>query len=107
MTDQIIRGSGNVFKDLGFDNSSEYLAKADLALQIINVIEKRKLTQKQAAELIQAAQPDISKLKSGQLKGFTLDRLFSFLLKMDRNIQIRVTKPRSKSKQGVLETIAA
>lgn len=107
MTDQIIRGSGNVFEDLGFDNSLEYQAKADLALQIINVIEKRKLTQKQAAELIQAAQPDISKLKSGQLKGFTLDRLFSFLLKMDRNIQIRVTKPRSKSKQGVLETIAA
>jgi len=107
MTDNITRGSGNIFEDLGFENSSEYQTKADLALQIIKVIEKRKLTQKQAADLIEAAQPDISNLKSGQLKGFTLDRLFSFLLKLDRNIQIRVTKPRSKSKQGVLETVAA
>lgn len=107
MTEKITRGSGNIFKDLGFENPAEYKAKAELALQIVKIIEKRKLTQKQAAELIHAAQPDISKLKSGQLKGFTLDRLFSFLLKLDRNIQIRVTKPRSKSKQGLLEMVAA
>ena len=107
MIKDITRGSGNVFEDLGFENAAELQAKADMAVQIIQAIEKRKLTQKEAAKLIGAVQPDISKLKSGQLKGFTLDRLFSFLLKLDRNIQIRVTKPRSKSKQGILETITA
>lgn len=107
MKEKITRGSGNVFEDLGFDNPVEYQAKAALALQVIQIIEKRNLTQKQAAELIGAAQPDISKLKAGQLKGFTLDRLFSFLLHLDRNIEIRVSKPRGKGKRGVLETIAA
>lgn len=107
MSKKITKGSGNVFKDLGFENPSEYQAKADLALQIINIIADRKLTQKQAASLIGATQPDISKLKSGQLKGFTLDRLFSFLLRLDRSIEIRVTKPKSKSKQGILETVGA
>jgi len=105
MSEKITRGSGNVFEDLGFDNPEEYQAKADLALQIIRIIEDRALTQKEAATLIGATQPDISKLKSGQLKGFTLDRLFSFLLKLNRNIQIRVTKARGKS--GKLETVAA
>lgn len=105
MTKKITKGSGNVFKDLGFENPSEYQAKADLALQIIRNIADRKLTQKQAAKLIGATQPDISKLKGGQLKGFTLDRLFSFLLKLDLSIEIRVTKPRSKLKQGLLETV--
>lgn len=105
MSEKITRGSGNVFEDLGFDNPEEYQAKAELALQIINIIEDRSLTQKEAATLIGATQPDISKLKSGQLKGFTLDRLFSFLLRLNRNIQIRVTK--AKGKSGKLETVAA
>ena len=107
MTETITRGSDNVFEDLGFADALEHKAKADLAVQIIQVIEKRKLTQKQAAKLIGAAQPDISKLKSGHLKGFTMDRLFSFLLRLDRSIQIRVIKPRSKSKQGLLEMVGA
>lgn len=107
MTRKITRGSGNIFEDLGFENPAEYQAKAQLALQIIKIIEKRKLTQKQAAKLIGAQQPDISNLKNGRLKGFTLDRLFSFLLRLDRSIEIRVTKPRSKGKQGTLETVAA
>ncbi len=105
MSEKIKRGSGNVFEDLGFDHPEEYQAKAELALEIIKIIEKRALTQKAAAELIGAVQPDISKLKSGQLKGFTLDRLFSFLLRLNRNIQIRVSK--AKGKSGKLETVAA
>lgn len=105
MSGTITRGSGNVFEDLGFDHPEEHRVKAELALHIIKIIEERALTQKQAATLIGATQPDISKLKSGQLKSFTLDRLFSFLLRMNRNIQIRVTKARGKT--GKLETVAA
>ncbi len=105
MSEKIKRGSGNVFEDLGFDNPEEYQAKAELALEIIKIIEKRALTQKEAADLIGAVQPDISKLKSGQLKGFTLDRLFSFLLRLNMNIQIRVSK--AKGTSGKLETVAA
>ena len=105
MSETITRGSGNVFKDLGFDHPEEYQAKADLALHIIKIIDDRGLTQKEAAALIGAEQPDVSKLKNGQLKGFTLDRLFSFLLRLNRNIEIRVTKSRSKS--GKLATVAA
>ncbi len=105
MSEQIKRGSGNIFEDLSFDNPGEYQAKAELALEIIKIIATRSLTQKEAAELIGAVQPDISKLKRGQLKGFTLDRLFSFLLRLNMNIQIRVSK--AKGKSGKLETVAA
>ncbi|MBY0248837.1 MAG: helix-turn-helix domain-containing protein [Nitrospira sp.] len=105
MNEKITRGSDNIFKDLGFENPEEYQAKADLALHIIKIIESRRLTQKEAAAVIGAAQPDLSKLKHGQLTGFTLDRLFSFLLRLNRNIEIRVTKARKKS--GKLATVAA
>lgn len=105
MSKNITRGSGNIFRDLGFENPEEYQVKAELALQIIKIIEERSLTQKEAAGVIGAAQPDLSKLKNGQLTGFTLDRLFSFLLRLNRNIEIRVTKARKKS--GKLATVAA
>lgn len=105
MSEKITRGSGNVFKDLGLPHPEEYQAKADLALEIIKIIDQRGLTQKAAATLIGAAQPDISKLKKGQLNGFTIDRLCGFLLRLNRNIEIRVTK--SRSKVGKMGTVAA
>jgi hypothetical protein len=35
-------GSGNVFADLGFPNPEEHLAKAGLAMQIIEIIRQRR-----------------------------------------------------------------
>lgn len=107
MSDKIKRGSGNVFRDLEFDNPNEYQVKAELAVHIIAIINDRSLTQKQAAGIIGASQPDLSKLKNGQLTGFTLDRLFSFLLRLNRNIEIRVTKTKAKGILGKIAAIAA
>ena len=44
--------SGNVFEDLGFANSKELLAKAELARQVYLILKKRGLTQTAAAELL-------------------------------------------------------
>ncbi len=52
MPEKVKVGSGNVFKDLGYSNPDERLAKAGLARQINVVIKKRKLTQAKAAEVI-------------------------------------------------------
>ena len=81
-------GSGNVFKDLGFEKPEEELAKAELALRINKIIESRSLTQKQAAEILGVDQPKVSALKNGRLGGFSISRLFSFLLALDRDIDI-------------------
>lgn len=70
--------SGNVFSDLGLSNPEERLAKANLAIQINELIKKKKLTQKAAAELLDIDQPKISALSTGRLSGFALERLFRF-----------------------------
>ena len=41
-------GSGNVFKDLGFDRPDEELAKSDLAIQISKIIQQKGWTQKKS-----------------------------------------------------------
>ena len=92
----IIKGSGNVFADLGFPNAEEMLAKAELARQINDLIRTKKLTQIKAAKLLDIDQPKISSLYRGKLSGFSLERLFKFLTILGQDVTIKVTpKPRA------------
>lgn len=92
----------NVFADLGLPNSEEKVAKAELAMQINEIIKKKKLTQKQAAELLDIDQPKISALHSGKLAGFSLERLFKFLNMLGQQVTIKVSpKTRKNNEQNI------
>lgn len=89
--------SGNIFSDIGISNPEGYLARVNLAIEINSLIKEKKLTQKEAAKLLGVDQPKISALRKGKLTGFSLDRLFRLLNKLDQNIDIRVT-PKANTK---------
>lgn len=94
--------SGNVFADLGLSNPEERLAKAELARQINNLIDQKKLTQAAAAKLLGIDQPKISALSTGRLSGFSLERLFRFLNILGQDIIINVSpKKRTKDQSKV------
>ena len=84
-------GSGNIFKDLGFEHPEDELAKVRLASIINEIIEERGFTQDSAGKILGVNQPKISALKNGRLKGFSIERLFSFLEKLDQHIEITIT----------------
>jgi predicted XRE-type DNA-binding protein len=88
--------SGNVFADLDLPKAHDLLAKAELAARIIEEIQRRRLTQSQAATMLGIDQPKISALKQGKLSGFSIERLMRFLLLLGRDIEITV-KGRRKS----------
>lgn len=90
--------SGNIFADLGFPDAEERMAKVNLAFQINTLIKRKKLTQKQAAELLDIDQPKISALSTGKLAGFSLERLFRFLTILGQDITINIT-PKARSKK--------
>lgn len=87
-SEKIEVGSGNVFKDLGYGNHEERLAKAELARQINVVIKRRKLTQAKAAEVIGIPQPKVSLLSKGVVSGFSLGKLMTLLNRLDQDIDI-------------------
>jgi predicted XRE-type DNA-binding protein len=95
--DKVSRSSGNVFDDLGIANPEQYLAKAELAAQILKVVQQRGLTQLAAAKLLGINQPKVSALMNGRLDGFSSDRLFRFLNALGCDVQITVSRPRPKS----------
>jgi predicted XRE-type DNA-binding protein len=82
--------SGNVFADLNLPQADDLLAKAELAAKIIAEIQRRRMTQTQAAAALGIDQPKISALKQGKLSGFSIERLMRYLLLLGRDIEITV-----------------
>ena len=89
--------SGNVFADLNLPQADDLLAKAELAAKIIAEIQRRRLTQSQAAAILGIDQPKVSALKQGKLSAFSIERLMRLLLVLGRDIEITV-KGRAKSR---------
>lgn len=93
-------GSGNVFKDLGFEYPEEEQIKAELARQINAIIKKRRWKQKEASEKLNLTQPKISLLSRGRLKNFSLEKLMHILNQLDQDIDIVVKDRKSSSRKG-------
>ena len=87
--------SGNLFKDFGYANPEEAKAKWDLAFLIRSIIEKRELSQEQAADLLGIDQPKISKITRGILSDFTLERLMRYLVCLGYDIEIKAAQSKS------------
>ncbi|NEQ26983.1 MAG: XRE family transcriptional regulator [Microcoleus sp. SIO2G3] len=98
--------SGNVFADLGLENSDELLVKAELARKISTIIKTQNLTQTEAAALLGIDQPKVSALMNGKLSGFSTIRLFRFLNALGRDVEI-VVKDKSERSQAQTRVIAS
>ena len=103
----ITRGSTNVFEDLGYPDASERQAKLRLAYALNQVIEARKLSQAQAANVLRVTQPKVSALRNYKLAGFSVERLMNLLTALDQDVEIVIRrKPRSR-KAGRISVVAA
>src|SRR5579872_1497012 len=102
--EEFVRGSGNVFADLGLEDSEEELAKAQLALAIRRIIKARGLTQVEAARLLNTDQARVSELMNGKIAAMTYDRLLKFLRAMDYNVRfVFEPVPQDPERARVLE----
>lgn len=93
---EVQASSGNVFADLGLENSDELIVKAELARKISNIIANQGMTQAAAAKVLGVDQPKVSALINGKLAVFSIVRLFRFLNALGQDVEIVVkTKPLS------------
>jgi predicted XRE-type DNA-binding protein len=94
-----IESSGNVFADLEIVDAEAMLAKAELAQQIAVILQKRRLTQIQAAAVLGVDQPKVSALLCGRLSRFSLEKLLRFLLLLGTDVAITI-RPRQKNRSA-------
>lgn len=88
--------SGNVFADLGLDQSEELLARAKLLHDVSTLIQNSGLSQIEVAEKLKITQPKVSMLVGGKLAAFSKDTLIHYLFLLGCEVQIKVRKPRSQ-----------
>ncbi len=88
--------SGNVFEDLNLPNAEELLLKAQLGYEVFQIIEARKLTQAEAAKILGVKQPEISRLKNGKFNHYSVERLLTFLTRLNHDIEIRIVSVENK-----------
>lgn len=99
----IARGSGNVFADLGLDGADELQAKAQLAVALNRLLDRRKLSQADTAKILGLTQPKVSLLRRYKLDGFSVEKLITLLNALDRDVEIIVKpKPRSRARARIL-----
>ena len=98
---QVIKGSGNVFADVGLPNPEEALAKAEIARQVNLVLAGRGLTQVKAAAILGIPQPRVSDLGRGRLQKFSLEKLLGFAKRVGIDVEIRM-KPSPQPRLKVM-----
>jgi predicted XRE-type DNA-binding protein len=87
---ELVRGSGNVFRDFSIPNADAEQLRSILAAQIIKTLEERKLTVREAEGLTGIAAADFSRIRRANLGRFTIDRLMTILNRLNRQVEITV-----------------
>ena len=88
---ELIRRSGNVFRDFGSPNADAEQLRAILATQIIKTLDERELTVREAENLTGIAAADFSRIRRANLGRFTIDRLMTILNRLNRRVEVTVT----------------
>ena len=93
LVSNVIKGSSNIFEDLGFDRqeATNLKIRADLMLDLRKFIQDRNWTQTEAAEFFGETQPRISNLMNGDIDRFGIDKLVQMLSCAGMNVRVLVT----------------
>ena len=97
------QGTDNVLADLGFDDAKELSAKATLAVKLNELIDKRGLSQTEAARITGMTQPKVSQVRRYKLQNISLERLMQALVSLDQHVEI-VVRPAQGAHAGITVT---
>lgn len=100
---ELVRGSGNVFRDLGRKDADLIQAKTLLCSEIIKILDARRWTTRKAQEATGISHADFSRIRRANVGRFTLDRLMTVLVQLDQEVELTVSvRPRKNAPQSLL-----
>ena len=87
---EVVKGSGNVFRDLDQKHPDLDQFKATLAAEIIKALDREKLTVRGAQGRTGIAAADFSRIRNADLKRFTVDRLMLIINRLGSRVEVRI-----------------
>ncbi len=91
---KMVRGSGNVFLDLGFSKAEAENLKlrAELMMRITDYCKTSGMKQAHAAKTLGLTQPRLNALLKGKIQKFSLDALVNIASSAGMNVRLVVKK---------------
>jgi predicted XRE-type DNA-binding protein len=91
---KITRGSGNVFRDIGFgkDEAENLKLRAELMMRIEDYFGKSGMTQARAARALGLTTPRFNALLKGKIALFSLDALVNIATRAGLSVRLLVKK---------------
>ena len=87
---ELVRGSDNVFADLGLADAEKLKIKTGLVIEIRKAIGTHGLTQLQAAKRMGISQPKVSDMMRGDFSNLSERKLMDCLTRLGFDIEIKV-----------------
>jgi predicted XRE-type DNA-binding protein len=95
------KGTRNVLVGLGFEDAEELSAKTILAMKLNELVDRRGLSQTEAATVIGMSQPKVSLVRRYKLQNISLERLMHALVSLDQHVEIVVQPARRSQAAGI------
>lgn len=86
----LIRGSGNVYQDFGFEDADARQLKALLAAEIIKTLDKRGLSVRKAQSLTGIDAGDFSRIRNADFRRMTVERLMTVVNRLGSRIEFKM-----------------
>ncbi len=94
---EVVRGSGNVFRDLGHKSADVDQFKALLATEIIRTLDREGLSVRAAHGRTGIAAADFSRIRNADLGRFTVDRLMTIVNRLGSRIEVKIRVRRAEA----------
>jgi predicted XRE-type DNA-binding protein len=88
---ELVRGSGNVFRDFNYPNADVEQLKSILAAKIIGILDDRGLSVRKAEDQTGVKASEFSRIRNAHLERFTVDRLMSIINRLHCRVEVKVS----------------
>lgn len=87
---ELIRGSGNVYRDFNVANADVRQLKAILAAEIVKTLDRKKLSVRKAQALTGIDAADLSRIRNADFRRLSVERLMAMLNKLGSRVEVKL-----------------
>jgi predicted XRE-type DNA-binding protein len=93
---ELVRGSGNIYRDFDVPDADVRQLKAILAAEIIKKLDKNGLTVRKAQTLTGIDAGDFSRVRNADFRRISVERLMAMINRLGSRVEVAVTLRRAR-----------
>ena len=97
---EIVRGSGNIYRDFDVPDADVRQLKAALAARIIKTIDKKGLSVRKAQSLTGIDAGDFSRVRNADFRRISVERLMTMINGLGSRVEVAVTLRRAEARHA-------